>query len=887
MNKLLSSILCGASVALVPASALGAFDNSGNPAGEKIPAAVPADSAPKSEKDKGVRVPVDFCEVSAPIKIAVPAFSEEKNLQDKTFDDEARLRTEIPDAKLLKFAAAVKSADAGKFSASEMPVLAMGAELRVFRFCVETQAFAKLKIYAKTPQLCEIYADGKKIGEKLTTEAEGADAGTASGEVSLPNQRYEILVKTLVATPGKNDEIELWVTTEKPLDKAQISFPKPESKRRITLADVNEGERVSSSAISPNGDYVMNKFSEMTADGKTRSRTEVREVASGKIVFRADGTERGWMPKGARIWERRVADGKAAYVAWDLKSGAVETLVENLTAEDSSEIWLPDESGLIVVKTEKWKNETDEYKRHINIEDRIPKYRDRKFLYLYRFADGAMIRLTAGSASAEFNAVSRDSKKILFSVSKVDYERPEYTRNSLYMMNLENFECETLVADDSYDFSASFSPDGNSVLLTAGPNAFGGIGKNLPEGMPANSFDTQAFIMDLATKKIRPITREFNPSVLAAQWAGDGNIYITAEDKDFRRVFRYSPATETFEAIAVPEEVVSSFSVSNSIDEFKPVAAAVGQSAIVPPKAYLIDLQKNEAREYLASLTELIAEVDIPDPQDWNFISADGTEITGQFFLPPNFDPKKKYPMIVYYYGGTSPVSRAFSSHYSFPLWSSKGYVVYVLQPSGATGFGQEFSARHLNAWGKRTADDIIEGVKKFCAEHDFVNPKKIGCIGASYGGFMTMYLQTRTDIFAAAVAHAGISDVTSYWGEGYWGTSYNAIAAAGSFPWKDKDVFVEQSPLFSADKIKTPILLCHGQVDTNVPTGESIQLFAALKLLGKPVELVTFKSEDHFILDYTRRKQWIQSHLAWFDRWLKDDPDWWNELYPDSQKNW
>ena len=97
----------------------------------------------------------------------------------------------------------------------------------------------------------------------------------------------------------------------------------------------------------------------------------------------------------------------------------------------------------------------------------------------------------------------------------------------------------------------------------------------------------------------------------------------------------------------------------------------------------------------------------------------------------------------------------------------------------------------------------------------------------------------------------------------------------------------MEQSPLFSADKIKTPILLCHGQADTNVPVGESIQMFAALKILGKPVELVTFKAEDHILSGYGRRTQWMKSDLAWFDRWLKDDSDWWNALYPDTQKNW
>lgn len=90
--------------------------------------------------------------------------------------------------------------------------------------------------------------------------------------------------------------------------------------------------------------------------------------------------------------------------------------------------------------------------------------------------------------------------------------------------------------------------------------------------------------------------------------------------------------------------------------------------------------------------------------------------------LPPNFDPNKKYPMLVYYYGGTTPTTRGISNPYCAQLFASRDYVVYVIQPSGTIGFGQEFSARHVNAWGKRTADDIIEGTKQFCKEHPFVD---------------------------------------------------------------------------------------------------------------------------------------------------------------------
>jgi dipeptidyl aminopeptidase/acylaminoacyl peptidase len=146
------------------------------------------------------------------------------------------------------------------------------------------------------------------------------------------------------------------------------------------------------------------------------------------------------------------------------------------------------------------------------------------------------------------------------------------------------------------------------------------------------------------------------------------------------------------------------------------------------------------------------------------------------------------------------------------------------------------------------------------------------------------MYLQTVTDIFAAAVSHAGISALSSYWGEGYWGYAYSAAASADSYPWNNRELYVEQSPLFNADKIKTPLLLLHGLEDTNVPVGESFQMYTALKILGRPVEFIRVKGENHGISTYNRRIEWNYSIYAWFAKWLKDDASWWDSMYPQKK---
>jgi len=102
----------------------------------------------------------------------------------------------------------------------------------------------------------------------------------------------------------------------------------------------------------------------------------------------------------------------------------------------------------------------------------------------------------------------------------------------------------------------------------------------------------------------------------------------------------------------------------------------------------------------------------------------------------------------------------------------------------------------------------------------------------------------------------------------------------ANNYPWTNKRLFVDQSPLFNADKVHTPLLFLHGAADNNVPVGESIQMYTALKLLGRETAMVLVSDQDHHIIDYAKRLRWQNTIYAWFAKWLKDDASWWNEIY-------
>lgn len=748
----------------------------------------------------------------------------------------------------------------------------------LIRTRLRAERFMKGKLRVTSPARWEAFVDGASRMKKETAEDSVTRASTRDIALTMePERDYTVTFKLLASADDKAApklKCEL-IKDDKFKDIACSAGP--DLKKRFALSNTVYGNKVIDVAVSPSGKYLLTRYWNNYAAKRSYIYCKLTELKSGKVILENAKDGMKWMPKTDKLYYTVTASEGQDVITLDPATLKEETLLRGVPEGFT---WSPNEDYLIYYPREEGVKETGPLIRIVTPDDRIPGSRGRSFLAKYDIATGMTQRLTFGNHSTYLQDISSDGKQLLYSTSKDNVTQRPFSVSSLFQVDLETLKVDTLFFEERFLGGADYSPDGTRLLLTASPEAFGGIGKNCGPYPIANDYDTQAFIMDLTSRRIDPITKDFDPTVSFLQWnAGDGRVYFSADDGDCKNIYRYDTEKREFEKLDLEVDVVGRFSLS----EYHPdMAAYLGESDHNAGAAYTYDLRKKTSRPLADPMRPILDEITLGETEPWNFTASDGTVITGKMCLPPDFDPNKKYPMIVYYYGGTTPTTRGISNPYCAQLFASRDYVVYVIQPSGTIGFGQEFSARHVNAWGKRTADDIIEGTKRFCEEHPFVDPKRVGCIGASYGGFMTQYLQTRTDIFAAAVSHAGISNVTSYWGEGYWGYSYNSVAAADSYPWTDPELFTKQGSLFNADKINTPLLLLHGTVDTNVPIGESIQLFNALKILGKPVELITVEGENHFVSDYDKRVKWHNSIMAWFARWLQGRPEWWNELYPE-----
>lgn len=820
-------------------------------------------------------IEVKTLKYAGPYAVAQPWMADSVNIKGEAFDLKQLLDSPLSFTLLNKG----KEVTAAQLLADKQDALHLAS------FCVSNTQRTKATIAVEGLEQYRLFVDGEQV------EVNGDKAET----ILTPSQ-HTVVIKYLTRKNASSDKksIKLTVTAA---NGAPLSVGDAAAKRAYNIYDVICAPNYPSVSISPNGKFIVVWKTWVDRKGNNHSISELRNYQTNRVMATFEESVK-WMPASNKLYfTQKASDSSIA--GEEKQDGTLQlitinplTMEREVLASHLPEGWFqftPDEKTLIYTLTTEGRKKNPQVYDVKEPEDRQPGWRERSNLAKYDLASGILQPLTFGYHNIYLMDISADSRYLLIGKEEERLTKRPTTLTSFYRLDLGSMNAssattpkvETLIEKGEFLNSAQFSPDGKSILVSASPEAFNGIGKNVEEGQTPSMIDTQLYLMTLSDKKVRPLTRDFNPNVQSVDWSkADGNIYFTAEDKDCVHLFQLNPKSGKFTLLKTPEEYIKSFSLASSAAEM----AFSGQSASNADRLYKMNTKALKSQLVDDLSARELKDVELGECKAWNFVNSRGDTLCCRYYLPPHFDAAKKYPMIVNYYGGCSPTSRMFQSRYPHHVYAAMGYVVLVVNPSGATGFGQKFSARHVDTAGEGVAEDIISSTQAFCDEHAFVNRKKIGCIGASYGGFMTQYLQTKTDLFAAAISHAGISDHTSYWGEGYWGYSYSEVSMANEYPWTNNHLFVDQSPLYNADKIHTPLLFVHGTADNNVPVGESIQLYTALKLLGRPTAMVLVDGQDHHIIDYEKRLKWQNTIFAWFAKWLQDDASWWTEMYGDEK---
>ncbi|MBQ9093638.1 MAG: S9 family peptidase [Prevotella sp.] len=732
--------------------------------------------------------------------------------------------------------------------------------LNLASFSVKATSYVKAKIETKGTKHCKIYCDG----------------AVAEGTVSMAPGEHTLAVKFIADSTA----IDICIKNagEKSNDNASFPLAVCQTSEGVAFGMAqNLGTRVTRYAtLSASGKWALVSYSWYDERNEVQRRTELCDLTTGKnvCVDKADG----WMPLSDKYYFQEKIDGKTRLVTVDPMSGARDILVADLPEEGFE--FSPAEDFLLLYSKDKGPEKEKGVYEILTMDDRQPNWRDRHAIAIYDIKSGFCQPLTYGYRSCYVTDISPDGKYVILQVKTDSLLHRPTSRYTVLRVNTQTLAVDTIVKEDGFIGNVIFAKDKDTFVIKATPEAFGGIGNRVPKGMTPSMFDYHLYLLDAKTKAVKPLTADDNTSIESMQYStADGMLYYTAERGDSILLYRMDLKSGKSVIIPQPLEAISGFDIARKTGNI----IVHGSSADVPYRVYTVPAKGAKRPTLVCDPNkELYANIKLGTVKPWKFTSSRGYDVTGFYFLPADFDSSRKYPVIVHYYGGCSPTSRRFGngSHYPAHYWNALGYIVFIVNPSGATGFGQEWAARHVNTMGEGPAQDIIDATRQFVKDVPQADSDRIGCVSASYGGFMTQYMLTKDNPFACGISHAGISDHTSYWGEGYWGYSYSEVSAADSYPWTRKDLFVDRSPLYNADKIKKPLLFTHGTADTNVPIGESIQMYTALRLLGTPTAFIQVEDENHGIMNPEKRTKWINSMVAWFDRWLKGDSAWWNAIY-------
>ncbi len=515
--------------------------------------------------------------------------------------------------------------------------------------------------------------------------------------------------------------------------------------------------------------------------------------------------------------------------------------------------------------------------RELALREKLPDYVPNRRLWLVEVATGARRALTEPGDWVLDDAAFVPAKRSIIYAKTVPIPQRPFFATEFHWIDLvkgTDTKVATFTAGwESRPAHLAPSLDGKEVAFLGPPDQ---VGAGHPDH---NVYNRQIWMLDVKAGTFTRITSLKGPAYTARtellSWNHNNNgLVAAATDASVTRIIEVLKQGGTWNVNRLDTIAEAIAEPAISPDRF--VVGFVGEGRALPPEIHLLPLKSGKEAVVERPNAELAKIWKLSHPRRAPFKLNAERYIDAWWYPPTVKADSGKTPLIVYYYGGATPTTRRFNTTHQ--VLAANGYAVLVINPRGAIGYGQDFADDHMNDWGPKASADILKGIDAFLAKHPEIDAHRIGIYGGSFGGFMTEYLVSHTNRFAAAVAMYGISDISGYWGGGAWGYTYGDTALAGSYPWNATKLFSTHSPVYNADKIHTPLLLLHGMADRNVPTVQSKELYTALKILGRPVELVLFPNEDHGIAGSW--KDWIDHRtmmLDFFDRYLRHQPEAWN----------
>ena len=450
---------------------------------------------------------------------------------------------------------------------------------------------------------------------------------------------------------------------------------------------------------------------------------------------------------------------------------------------------------------------------------------------------------------------SPDSKVIAFSAAR-DPDLSSGDTADIYTVRLSDKYVHKLVDTPGPDRDPIWSPDGSQVAYETNSGA--------------SYLNAHVAIVSAEGGKPRVVSESFDENPRLLSWSPAG-IYFEGMQRTAAHLFRLNPATGAVERVSSPNDLqLGSASFTENYDRTAFTCASTNkypEVCISPLAGFspkpLTDM-KDQLKAWKLATRELF---------EWK--SKDGNSVEGILIKPADFDPAKKYPLLVVIHGGPTGVDRpslAGDRTYPVEMFAAKGAVILRPNYRGSAGYGEKFRALNVRNLGLGDADDVISGVDALIAK-GYIDRDRVGSMGWSQGGYISAFLTTYSDRFKAVSVGAGISDWMTY----YVNTDIHPFTRnyLKATPWDDPEIYRKTSPITYINRAKTPTLIQHGDLDKRVPIPNGYELYQGLKDRGVPVKMIVYKGFGHPINKPKQQSAVMEHNYEWFSQWI------WGETGP------